>query len=133
MISIGEAARLSGITVATIRFYEEVGLIARAGRNAGGRRVFTQAEVERLRFIRSLRSMEFGLEAIKDVIASMNGVGSCLEVRDVAKHHLEVLRVRRAQLDALEITLSRIAGACSSICADGPSSDCTINDDLARC
>lgn len=133
MISIGEAARRSGTTVATIRFYEEAGLIPRAGRTESGRRVFSYADVDRLRLIRSLRSMEFGLEAIKDLIASMNRVGSCLDVRDLAERHLKVLRARRAELDYLETTLSRIAGACSSACANGPSGDCTIQDDLGRC
>lgn len=133
MISIGEAAQRSGTTVATVKFYEEAGLIPRAKRTERGRRVFSHADVDRLRFIRSLRSMEFGLDAIKDLIASMNGAGSCLDVRDLAERHLEVLRARRAELDSLETTLSRIAGACTSACANGPSGDCTIQDDLGRC
>jgi len=65
-LSIGEAARRTGCSVATIRFYEEMGLIPEAGRTAGGRRVFTRPGVERLRLIRRLRSMEFSIEAIKE-------------------------------------------------------------------
>lgn len=130
MISIGDAARRSGTTVATVRYYEEIGLVAHAVRNSGGRRVFTHADVERLRLIRRLRSMEFSLDAIKDLMASMNGGGSCLDVRDLAKSHLEVLRVRRSELDALERTLSGIAGMCSSLCVEGPSDDCSIVGDL---
>lgn len=130
MISIGEAARRSGTTVATVRYYEEIGLITHAVRNAGGRRVFTRADVERLRLIRRLRSMEFSLDSIRELTASMNGGGSCLDVRDLAKAHLEVLRVRRNELDALERTLAGIAGVCSNLCVAGPSDDCSIVSDL---
>lgn len=133
MISIGDAARRSGTTVATIRFYEASGLIPTPDRNSGGRRVFTDDDVERLRLIRRLRSMEFGLESIRDLMIAMQREGSCLDIRDVAQGHLEVLKLRRAELDALEVELARIAGACSQACVDGPSHDCTILGDLSRC
>jgi|CXWL01.1.fsa_nt_gi DNA-binding transcriptional MerR regulator len=132
MISIGEAAIRSGITVATIRYYEEVGLIPAAKRTTGGRRVYSRPDVDRLRLIRRLRSMEFGLDTIKDLLTAMAGGGSCLDVRDVAKSHLEILRRRRVELDALERTLAGMAVTCSESCADGPSPDCTLVGDLAR-
>lgn len=130
MFSIGEAARRSQSSVATIRYYEEIGLIPKALRTAGGRRTFSRPDVERLRLIRRLRAMEFGLDAVRDLLSGMTG-GSCLDVRDVAKSHLAVLQARRAELDALERTLSGIARACSEKCSEGPSRDCTITTDLA--
>ena len=131
-LSIGEAARRSGCTVATIRFYEEMGLIPEAERTAGGRRVFTRPGIERLRLIRRLRSMEFGIDAIKELLAAMSGAGTCLDVRDLAESHLHIVQTRRAEIDALERTLMGLAGRCSAICAEAPSQDCTIIEDLAR-
>lgn len=131
-LSIGEAARRSGCTVATIRFYEEMGLIPEAGRTAGGRRVFTRPQIERLKLVRRLRSMEFGIDAIKELLTAMSGAGSCLDVRDIAEAQLRIVRARRAEIDALERTLAGLAGNCTQICSDAPSEDCTIIEDLAR-
>lgn len=132
-LTIGEAARRSGCSVATIRFYEEVGLIRAADRSTGGRRVFTRPDIERLQFIRRLRSMEFGIDAIKALLAAMSSqTSSCLDVRDIAAAQLAIVQARRKEIDALERTLAGIAGRCGTLCATGPQSDCTIIDDLAR-
>ncbi len=63
-LTIGDAARRSGCSVATIRYYEEIGLIRSADRSASGRRVFARPDIERLQLIRRLRSMEFGIHTI---------------------------------------------------------------------
>jgi DNA-binding transcriptional MerR regulator len=131
-LSIGEAARRSGCTVATIRFYEEMGLVPEPERTPGGRRVFTRSGIERLRLIRRLRSMEFGIDAIKELLTAMYGAGTCLDVRDIAEAQLQIVRARRAEIDALERTLAGLAGDCTQMCADAPSSECTIIDDLSR-
>ncbi len=132
-LTIGDAARRSGCSVATIRYYEEIGLIRPADRNDGGRRVFTRPDIEHLQLIRRLRSMEFSLDAIKDLLTAMSSqANSCLDVRDIAAAHLEVVQTRRKEIDALERTLAGIAGRCSALCASGPQADCTIVDDLAR-
>ena len=130
-ISIGEAAYRSGCTVATIRFYEETGLIPKAARTGGGRWAFSRPDIERLRLIRRLRSMEFGIDAIKELLAAINGAGTCMDVRDLAESQLQVVRARRAEMDALERTLQSLTGRCSAVCSQAPSLDCTIVFDLA--
>lgn len=129
-LSIGEAARRSGCTVATIRFYEEMGLIREPERTTGGRRVFSRADIERLRLVRRLRSLEFGIDTIKELLAAMGGAGNCLDVRDIAEAQLQIVRSRRKEIDALERTLQGLSGRCSAVCADGLSPDCTIVEDL---
>lgn len=131
-LTIGEAARRSGCSVATIRYYEDIGLIRAADRSAGGRRVFTRPDIERLRLIRRLRSMEFSIDAIKELQSAMGATGSCLDVRDIASAQLAIVQARRKEIDALEITLAGLAGRCSALCASGPQPDCTIIDELAR-
>jgi DNA-binding transcriptional MerR regulator len=128
--SIGEAARRSGCSVATIRYYEEIGLISKASRSAAGRRVFTRADIERLRLIRRLRSMEFSVESIRDLMRAMTGAHTCLDVRDIAAAQLDIVQTRRREVDSLERTLAGMAGRCSTLCADGPNAECTIVGEL---
>ncbi|KAF0180472.1 MAG: MerR family transcriptional regulator [Alphaproteobacteria bacterium] len=130
-ITIGEAARRSGCPVATIRYYEEVGLLRPAARSAAGRRVFGMPDIERLRLIRRLRTMDIGLDAVRELVDAMGrGGAACLDVRDMALAHLEAVRARRAELDALDRTLTRLTATCSAACKDGPDASCTIIADL---
>ncbi len=131
-LSIGEAARRSGCSVATIRYYEEIGLIRSAGRSAAGRRVFSRPDIERLRLIRRLRAMAFGIDAIKDLLAAMSRTDACLDVRDIAAAHLAIVQARRQEIDALESTLAGLTGRCSALCATGPQPECTIIEDFAN-
>jgi len=62
----------------------------------------------------------------------MSGAGTCLDVRDIAKAQLQILRARRAEIDALERTLVGLAGDCTQVCAQAPSTDCTIIGDLSQ-
>jgi hypothetical protein len=54
----------------------------------------------------------------------------CLTVRDMAVAHIDRLRVMRAEIDALEQSLSSLANTCNVACAAGRSPVCTIVEDL---
>lgn len=94
--SIGEAARSSGLTVKTIRYYEEIGLIPKAGRtnggaHTGGHRVYTEAEVGRLRFICHARLFGLRLSDIRKLLALADGKGCPSqqpEYREILRRHL---------------------------------------------
>ena len=63
-ILIGKIAARTGVTVSAIRFYEEAGLIT-AGRNTGGQRVFSAADIRRISFIIIAQKLGFSLKEIK--------------------------------------------------------------------
>jgi MerR family gold-responsive transcriptional activator of gol and ges genes len=71
--SIGDAARAAGTSAKTIRYYEQVGLIPKAPRRAGaahtgGDRIYGEADVGRLRFIRHARMVDLGLNDIRKLL-----------------------------------------------------------------
>jgi DNA-binding transcriptional MerR regulator len=70
-LRIGELARLAGTTPRTVRYYEEIGLLAAAEeRGAGEHRTYTQADLARLNEILRLKSMlGLSLEELRDVMA----------------------------------------------------------------
>ena len=73
VFSIGEAAEASGLTVKTIRYYEEAGLIPKAARHdasarTGGNRLYGQADIGRLRFIHHARMLDLSLGDIGDLL-----------------------------------------------------------------
>jgi DNA-binding transcriptional MerR regulator len=79
--SIGEAARLSGMSVRKLRFYSDQGLLPPAGRTESGYRVFTGAELVRLDLIRCLRDAGIGLDVIREVLSQELTLTEALKLR----------------------------------------------------
>jgi DNA-binding transcriptional MerR regulator len=69
MYQIGELSAQTDVSEKTIRYYEEIGLLPRAKRSANGYRVYDEADVERLRFIRRARALDIGLDEIAEILA----------------------------------------------------------------
>lgn len=68
MLQIGEAANRVGLSLRTIRHWGDVGLVVPSGRSAGGFRLYTEADVERMLFIKSLKPLDLSLEQIRDLV-----------------------------------------------------------------
>lgn len=131
-MTIGEAAARTQCTPATIRYYEEIGLLRSVGRSANGRRAYGQPDLHRLRFIRRCRDLSFPIDDIRALLDVMDAKApSCLSARDLTLVHLETVRSRRAELEALERTLTAMAATCTEACATGATPDCTLMADLA--
>ncbi len=102
MWSIGELAEHAGVTVKTVRFYSDRGLLPEAARSAGGHRRYGPEALDRLRLIRSLRTLDLPVpdvgrvldreDALEDVIAG--------QLRDIGSQ-LAALRWREAALQLL--------------------------------
>jgi DNA-binding transcriptional MerR regulator len=68
LLTTGDMARLTGNTLRTVRFYEEAGVLRPAGRSAGGHRLFSERELERLQFITDMRAAGLSLDEIKHLL-----------------------------------------------------------------
>jgi DNA-binding transcriptional MerR regulator len=132
-MTIGTIARRTGCSVPTVRYYEEIGLLPAAARKSGGHRVYGDADLHRLLFIRRCRDFGFPVEEVRALIALIdNPERDCAEARDVAQAHLGHVREKLAELKALEKSLVGFVESCTSACAGGPAASCTILEDLSR-
>jgi DNA-binding transcriptional MerR regulator len=66
-LSIGEVCRRTGLSPRTVRYYEELGLLPGVRRRTGGRRVYGDDELDRLRFIQRLKALGLSLQEIKEL------------------------------------------------------------------
>jgi DNA-binding transcriptional MerR regulator len=67
-MTVGEVARLAGLTVRTLHHYDEIGLLVPAERTKAGYRLYRRIEVERLQEVLLFRELGFGLEAIREIV-----------------------------------------------------------------
>ncbi len=113
-MTIGAAARQSGVGVETIRFYERRGLIAQPSKPSGvGRRRYAPEIVERIRFIRQAQQLGFALREIQELLSlQANPAADCSDVRRRALVKIEEVNARIAQLAEIRSALVRLLAAC---------------------
>jgi DNA-binding transcriptional MerR regulator len=132
-LKIGDLAESSGTSAPTIRYYEEIGLLPRASRRAGGERSYGSEDVKRLVFIRRCRDFGFPIEQVRSLLALMQDRNrSCFKARDLAQAHLAAVRVKLRELKALETSVAAFVRRCEDACAGGPGPDCVILEDLSH-
>jgi DNA-binding transcriptional MerR regulator len=114
IFSIGELSNASGVKVPTIRYHEQIELIAAPERSAGGQRRYVQADLERLSFVRHARDLGLSIEAIRDLIElSAQPDLPCADADRIAQTHLGDVREKIAGLRKLERELERITTHCT--------------------
>lgn len=94
--SVGEVARMAGVSVRTLHHYDAIGLLASRERTEGGYRVYTDAAVARLRRILFYRELDFRLGEIAAMLADPDA-GTDDHLRDQHRR----LRARKARTDEL--------------------------------
>ncbi|HSP30376.1 MAG TPA: MerR family transcriptional regulator [Ilumatobacteraceae bacterium] len=70
MHQIGEVAEAVGLSLRTIRYYEEAGLVLASGRSTGGFRLYTAADIDRLRLVKHMKPLELTIEEMRDLLAT---------------------------------------------------------------
>ena len=128
-VTIGEAARLSGISPKMLRHYEGLGLLGQVPRSDGNYRQYQERDVHTLRFIRRSRDMGFALQDIAALVDLWhNRRRSSAKVKLIAQRHHDELSERIEALQAMQRTLQGLLNHCPG---DGRP-DCPILDDLAH-
>ena len=112
-VHIGKAAKLAGVTVDTIRFYQKLGLIKSAGRSAGGYRLFDREQIRDLTFVRHAQELGFSLTEIKELLALRQKHHACSEVQSMLKGKLGDVREKIKSLSRLEAELAEALRNCN--------------------
>src|SRR5215510_4168147 len=99
LLRVGEVARLSGVGIETLRFYERSGLLDRPARTESGYRLYKEDVLERLDFIKRAQTLGFTLDELGRVIAEKRaGQTPCAKVREIVRRRLQELDERIAQM-----------------------------------
>jgi MerR family mercuric resistance operon transcriptional regulator len=113
-LQIGEVSKRSGVNIETIRFYERIKMLSAPLRSAGGRRIYQDADLRVLVFIRRSRELGFSLEEIRALLRlGAPRKATCREVKEIATHHLQNIRTKISDLTKLESLLTKTISRCS--------------------
>ncbi len=125
MHQIGEVADAVGLSLRTIRYYEETGLVPPSGRSTGGFRLYTDADIERLRLVKHMKPLDLTIEEMRDLLTTRDHLADpatpkqqrdelldrlamfaelaeerCQRLRDQLEAGEKIGRTLRAELDA---------------------------------
>jgi MerR family copper efflux transcriptional regulator len=128
-LTIARAARLAGVGVETIRFYERRGLIEQPPKPSGaGYRVYSSEQIKRIAFIRQAQQIGFSLHEIKELLSlRADPAADCSTVRNQAVAKLEEVKRKIKQLREIGSALEALIAVCPG---RGGLQACTILDTL---
>jgi len=127
-MNIGDVAASSGLPAKTIRYYEDIGLIAPL-RDTNGYRVFRETDLHKLTFLARSRALGFTIEDCRILLALYEDkTRESSDVKAVANQHLKQIDKKIAELKGMRDTLAELVDACSG----DHRPDCPILRDLGK-
>lgn len=127
--NIGEASSATGVSAKMIRHYESAGLIPQANRTFAGYRLYADADLHRLRFIKRSRNLGFSMKQIETLLALWSDQQrASSQVKKLAQGHAAELGAKILEMQAMQRTLIEL----SRHCRGNQRPECPILDDLAR-
>lgn len=135
LLQIGDVANETGLSVDTIRFYERQKLLQKAARSAGGFRLFSDADVDDLTFIRNAQELGFSLQEIRDLVElRKTRQPDCARVETMLDHKIASIRAKITALRKLERELTRTMKHCRANlrkAANGNTEGCPALNDIS--
>jgi len=128
-MNIGKAAKLSGLTVKTVRYYSDIGIIYPHVNKNTGYRDFSESDLAKLQFIAKARKFDFNLDDCRELLALYeNTERSSKEVKALTLEKIAEIDAKLSELQMLKAQLSELASACKG--DDRP--NCPILDALSK-
>ncbi len=113
VFTIGVLAEAAGVNLETIRFYQRKGLMPEPARPQGGVRRYGDADLVRVRFIKSAQRLGFSLDEVAELLKLEDG-SHCGEAREQGERKLADVRARLADLQRIEQVLADLVARCGS-------------------
>lgn len=130
ILNIGKAAKLSNLTVKTVRYYADIGLVSPVKNNNTGYRDFSEDDVARLQFVSKARKFNFSIQECEELLSLYSDKNrSSKEVKALTLEKISEINVKLLELKDLKKQLSFLADNCKG--NDRP--DCPILDALSEC
>jgi DNA-binding transcriptional MerR regulator len=128
LLSIGDTAQKTSLSVDTLRYYEKIGLLPRIARDSGGRRRYDGDDLSRLRFIQRAQRCDFSLDEIRQLL-EFRGCRDAGRpaVAQLTEHKLADIQHRLADLEQLQNELQQLLHLCQ-----GSDQGCPIIEGLDR-
>jgi MerR family mercuric resistance operon transcriptional regulator/MerR family gold-responsive transcriptional activator of gol and ges genes len=112
-LTIGQLARIVGVNVQTVRYYERLNLLAPSARRPSGYRLYSHEEERRLRFIKNAQALGFTLREIAELLAlRVASTARCGEVLEKARAKLVQVESKVDDLQALARALNSLIRTC---------------------
>ncbi|MGK7246995.1 Zn(2+)-responsive transcriptional regulator [Buttiauxella agrestis] len=132
MFRIGELAKLADVTPDTIRYYEKQQMMAHEVRTEGGFRLYSESDLQRLKFIRYAKQLGFTLETIRELLSIRVDPEhhTCQESKSIVQSRLFEVESKIKELQHMKRSLQRLNDAC---CGSAHSSEyCSILEALEQ-
>ena len=127
-MNIGKAASLSGLTVKTVRYYSDIGIIKPHVDGNTGYRDFSEPDLAKLQFLAKARKFDFSLDDCRELLALYeNTERTSKEVKVLTLEKIAEIDIKLTELKMLREQLSTLASTCQG--DDRP--DCPILDALS--
>lgn len=127
LMTIGQAAKQTGLSAKMIRHYEEAGLLHKASRTEAGYRLYSSQQLQQLGFIKQARTLGFSLAQISSLLGLWRDPNrNSKEVKQLAQLHLNEIQQKISELQQMQQLLQRLADSC---CGDN-TPQCAILDAL---
>ncbi|KMW71605.1 zinc-responsive transcriptional regulator [Photorhabdus luminescens subsp. luminescens] len=114
MYRIGQLAKLANVTPDTVRFYEKQGMMEHQNRTEGGYRLYTDQDLQRLRFIRYAKQLGFTLEAITELLSIRVDPAhhTCEESKQIVDSRLMEVEEKLLEMRKMRDSLKMLSDAC---------------------
>jgi DNA-binding transcriptional MerR regulator len=109
-VRIGEVAVRGGVSVKTLRYYEQIGVVGAPDRTPSGYRDYPEAVLERLEFVRAAQAVGLTLAEIRDIVRlRAHGEPPCAHVLDLIERHTEGITRHIRELERVRDALGSLA------------------------
>ncbi|WP_024794438.1 MerR family transcriptional regulator [Tomitella biformata] len=104
---IGDLAAATGLSLRTIRHYDDIGLLPATSRSGGGFRIYTEADLQRMLVIRSMKPLGFSLEEMAELLDAVDILASAPEDAGAREKLADYLQRAQRKREKMAVNLAR--------------------------